>query len=126
MTNITNLIVTNITIRSYLGNEYNNATVLIKKCANVQLRHVEIEESHNSYGIVGINILGDSHFSYITNNAIMIIYNNKTKVMKDHINSFSIDHCHVINVGQSLQHRIIFELHQQSYSYNYLIQNFCG
>jgi len=60
MTNITNLIVTNITVRSCLGNEYNNATVLIKQCTNVQLRHVVIEESYNSYGIVGINILGDS------------------------------------------------------------------
>ena len=58
MTNITNLIVTNITVRNCLGNEYNNATVLIKQCTNVQLRHVVIEESHNSYGIVGINILG--------------------------------------------------------------------
>ena len=61
MTSITNLIVTNITVRSCLGNEYNNATVLIKQCTNVQLRHVVIEESHNSYGIVGINILDDSH-----------------------------------------------------------------
>jgi len=75
MTNITNLVVTNITVRSCLGNEYNNATVLIKQCTNVQLRHVVIEESHDSYGIVGINILGDSHFSYITNNAMKIIYN---------------------------------------------------
>jgi len=65
MTNITNLIVTIITVRNCLGNEYNNATVLIKQCTNVQQRHVVIEESHNSYGIVGINILGDSDLSYI-------------------------------------------------------------
>ena len=54
MTNITNLIVSNITVRSCLGNEYNNVTVLIKQCTHVQLRHVVIEESHNSYGIVWV------------------------------------------------------------------------
>ena len=48
MTNITNLIVTDITVRSCLGNEYNNDTVLTKQCTNAQLRHVVIEESHNS------------------------------------------------------------------------------
>ena len=76
MTNITNLIVTNIAVRSCLGNKSNNATVtvLIKQCTNVQLRHVVIEESHASYGIVGINILGDSQFEYVTSNFLQISY----------------------------------------------------
>ena len=66
MTNITNLMVTNITVRSCLGNKYNNATVLIKQCTNVQLRHVVIEESHNSYGIIGISTLWVTHTSPIS------------------------------------------------------------
>ena len=113
MTNITNLIVTNITVRSCLGNEYNNATILIKQCTNVQLRHVVIEESHNSYGIVGINILGDSHFSYITNNAIIIIYNDTTVDMENH--SLTIDHYHVNDVNGLFQQKVKFELLQQTY-----------
>ena len=104
MTNITNLIATNITVRSCLGNEYINATVLIKQCTNVQLRHVVIEESHNSYGMIGINVLGDSHFSYITNNAIIIIYNDTTvdkenhNLTVDHYYNSDIDNVSVYNV----------------------------
>ena len=113
MTNITNLIVTDITVRSCLGNEYNNATILIKQCTNVQLRHVVIEESHNSHGIVGINILGDSHFSYITNNAMIIIYNDTTVGMENH--SLTIDHYHINGGSSFLQQKIKFILHQLTY-----------
>ena len=49
MTNITNLIITNSKVKSCLGHEYNNATVVIKECTNVQLRHIVIEDSHSSY-----------------------------------------------------------------------------
>ena len=117
MTNITNLTVTNITIRSCLGNEYNNATVLIKKCTNVQLRHVVIEESHNSYGIVGINILGDSHFSYITNNAIIITYDDITATVinvKNH--NFFIDHYHVNDIDSNFTSILNFTFLQHNYT----------
>ena len=113
MTNITNLIVTNITVRSCLGNEYNNATVLIKQCTNVQLRHVVIEESHNSYGIVGINILGDSHFSYITNNAMIVTYDDSSVNMKNH--HLSIDHYHVNDVRGKYKNKIRLNLDQKYY-----------
>ena len=113
MTNITNLIVTNITIRSCLGNEYNNATVLIKQCTNVQLRHVVIEESHNSYGIVGINILGDSRFSYITNNAIIIIYNDTTVDMENH--SLTMDHYRSSDAYKCIEYKVNFKLLQSIY-----------
>ena len=123
MTNITNLRVTNITVRSCLGNEYNNATVLIKQCTNVQLRHVVIEKSHNSYGIVGINILGNSKFSYITNNAITIAYKDTTMDMDSYISSLIIDHYYGVNVGRSVQHKIIFEFHQRSYRVKLQLRN---
>ena len=111
MTNITNLIVTNITVRGCLGNEYNNVTVLIKQCTNVQLRHVVIEESHNSYGIVGINILGHSFFSYISNNVLEIIYNDTTVNTENQ--SFSIDHYHINCVSSVFQYRVILNFCQQ-------------
>ena len=112
MTNITNLIVTNITVRSCLGNEYYNATLLIKQCTKVQLRHVVIEESHNSYGIVGINILGDSHFSYITNNVIIIIYNDVTVDMENH--SLTIDHYHFNDINNT-KVKVMVTFNQQTY-----------
>ena len=105
MTNITNLIVINITVRSCLGNEYNNATVLIKQCTNVQLRHVVIEENHNSYGIVGINILGDSQFTYISSNILLVIYNNSDRNTQYH--SLSIDHYHINCISNKFQYRVI-------------------
>ena len=113
MTNIINLIVTNVTVRSCLGNEYNNATLLIKRCTNVQLRHVVIEESHNSYGIVGINVLGDSHFSYIRNNAIIIIYNDTTVDMENH--SLTIDHYHINDIN-STKTKVMVTFNQQTYT----------
>ena len=113
ITNITNLIVTDITVRSCLGNEYNHATVLIKQCTNVQLRHVVIEESHNSYGIVSINILGDSHFSYITNNVLIIIYNDTTVDMENH--SLTIDHYQINDVDRCFKNKVKFKLYQCTY-----------
>ena len=96
-----------------MGNEYNNVTILIKQCTNVQLRHVVIEKSHNSYGIVGINILGDSHFSYITNNVIIIIYNNTTVDMENH--SFTIGHYQINAVDRCFKNRVKFKLYQCTY-----------
>jgi len=46
--------------------------VLVEEMCLITRIWLVIEESHNSYGIVGINILGDSHLSYITNNAMRI------------------------------------------------------
>jgi len=102
ITNIANLLVTNITIRNCLGNKYNNAALLIKQCTNVQLRHVVIKESHKPdlYGINGINILGDSIFSYISNNKMCISYNDDTVTISNH--SLTIDHYINCNSNDSL------------------------
>jgi len=121
MTNITNLKVTNITVRSCLGNEYNSATVLIKQCTNVQLSHVVIEESHNSYGIVGINVLGDSHFSYITNNAMRFAYSDSTVDREDH--SLTLDHYYINVANGKFQCKIAFKLYQSTYKVVVFFQN---
>ena len=118
MTNVTNLIVTNITVRSCLGNEYNNATVLIKQCTNVQLRHVVIEESHNSYGIVSINVLGDSHFSFISNHRMEIIYNDTTVNKENH--SLTIDHYHN---SKSENSGVEFKFQQSTYRVKFTLIN---
>jgi len=112
-TGITNLIVTNITVRSCLGNESNNATVLIKQCTNVQLRHVVMEESNNSYGIVGVNILGHSCFSYITSNVLSVIYNDTAVDVENH--SLLISYYHSNDINNTFQHKVILKLFQQTY-----------
>ena len=118
MTNITDLIVTNITVRNCLGTD--NVTVLIKLCTNVQLRHIVLEESHNSYGIIGINVLGDSRFSYITNNAIRVVYTDATIEDKE-IHSLIIDHHYNDHVNSKFTCKVIIDLLQQSYRVNLLL-----
>jgi len=112
MTNITNLIVTNITVRSCLGNQYNNATVLIKQCTNVQLRHVVIEENHNSYGIVGINVLGDSRFSHLKSNSLKISFRELIVDKEKH--NVTIDHCHISD--DHMEYKIELNFLQIAYS----------
>ena len=108
MTNITNLIVTNIAVRNCLGNK---AAVLINLCTDVQLRHVVIEESHNFYGIVGINIF------YITSNALNVIYNETLVDMENH--SLSINHYHNNDINNTFfQSKIMLKLMQQTYRVN--------
>ena len=134
LTNITNLIVTDITVRNCSGN-YNSTVVfennckrdkfitqvglLIKQCTNVQLRQVVIEESNNSYGIVGINIMGDSSFLNITNNVFGIVYNNTNDIKSQH-NKLLIDHYHIIS-NFTLNNIIGFM--QQSYQANITLIN---
>ena len=72
--------------------------VLIKQCTHVQLRHVV--ESNNSYGIVGINILDDSHFFYIKNIAIMIAYNDTT--VDKEIHNLLVDHYHYNGINNDV------------------------
>ena len=112
MTNITNLIVTNITVRSCLGNQYNNATVLIKQCTNVQLRHVVIEENHNSYGIVGINVLGDSRFSHLKSNSLKISF--RELIVDEEKHNVTIDHCHISD--DHMEYKIELNFLQIAYS----------
>jgi len=73
-----------------------------------------IEKNHHSYGIVGINILGDSHFSYITNNAITIVYNDTIVDMENH--SLTIDHYHINSVIEdSFECKMDLHLDQKNY-----------
>ena len=118
LTNITNLMVTNIAVQNCFGNEYNNATVLIKQCTNVQLRHVVIEENNNSYGVVGINIMGDSHFSYIASNVFSIHYVETKVDMENH--SLIVDHYHP-NDNDINVHKTLLNLFQQSYRVNFYL-----
>ena len=120
-TNTTDLTVTNITVRNCLGTEHSNDTVLIKQCTNVQLRNVKIEENHNSYGIVGINVFGDSRFSYITSNAIIIRCDDSVVNTKYH--HLSIDHYHVNDMHSNFSSILNFTFFQQFYKINVAFLN---
>jgi len=109
LSNITNLMITNITVRNCSGGENNIATVslrdcskkifitrvvlLMRQCTNVQLimRHILIKVNNNSYGTVSINIFRNSCFLNITNNVFGIVYNDTKHTEYQH-HSLSIDY----------------------------------
>ena len=64
MNNITNLTLTDITIKNCKHDGYMNAAVLITECTNVQWRRITVD-SISSNGIIGINVLGNSCLSYV-------------------------------------------------------------
>ena len=64
MNNITNLTLIDITIKNCKCDGYMNEAVLITECTNVQCRRITVD-SISSNGIIGINTLGSSCFSYI-------------------------------------------------------------
>ncbi|XP_065895735.1 uncharacterized protein [Dysidea avara] len=135
LTNITNLILTDITVRNCSGN-YSSAVVLnrdcrseifiiqigllIKQCTNVQLRQIVIEENFNPYGIVGINILGNSTFLNVTNNLLGIIYNS-TKDMEYQHHSLLIEHYY--NSVSNFIPATIITFMQQSHQVNVSLTN---
>ena len=84
MTNITNLTLSDITVKNCKSDRHMNAAVLIMECRNVQWTRVTVD-SISSNGIIGINVLGDSHFSYIKSHMLSISYND-TQAAKNNSN----------------------------------------
>jgi len=79
-----------------------------------------IHGDNNSYGIVGINVLGNSAFSNITNNYFVIVYYD-TKDIEYHHHSLLIDNYRNIINNDILTNIITFT--QQSYKVNVTVMN---
>ena len=108
MTNITNLAMKNLIIY--------DISVLITDNINVQLSHIKVE-GYISIGIKCINILGDSHFSYISNNIRLEI--QYYDIPLDKINhSMLIDHYNIQHNGI-----LVFKFLQTVYRVNVQIIN---
>ena len=73
MTNITKVALSDITVINCKSDRHMDAAILIMECTNVQWTRVTVD-SISSNGIIGINVLGDSHFSYIKSHMLSINY----------------------------------------------------
>ena len=96
MTNITNLTLSDITVKNCKSDRHMNAAILIMECTNVQWTRVTVD-SISSNGIIGINVLGDSHFSYIKTHMLSISYNNTQSTQNNSNHTALIDHYIAIN-----------------------------
>ena len=75
VTNITNLTISDIIVKNCKSDRHMNAAILIMECRNGQWTRVTVD-SISSNDIIGINVLGDSHFSYIKSHTLNISYND--------------------------------------------------
>ena len=96
MTNITNLMLEDITIKNCKCDIHMNAAILIMDCTNVQWTKITVD-SISSNGIIGINVLGDSCFSYIKSHMLSISYNDTQSAQNNSNHTVMIDHYIIIN-----------------------------
>ena len=98
MTNITNLTLSDITVKNCKCDRHKNAAILIMECTNVQWRKITVD-SNNSNGIIGINVLGNSCFSYIKSHMLSIHYKDTPSAQNNSNHTVLIDYFIVINHG---------------------------
>ena len=96
MTNITNLTLSDITVKNCKSDRHMNTAILIIECRNVQWTRVTVD-SISSNGIIGINVLGDSHFSYIKSHMLNMNYNDTQSAQNGSNHTVLVDHYIAIN-----------------------------
>ena len=121
MTNITNLTLSDITVKNCKCDRHMNATIVIKDCTNVQWTKITVD-SISSNGIIGINVLGDSCFSYIKSHLLSISYNDTQSAQNNSNHSVLIDHYIIINQS-SPQPILKFNISQYFYKVKLVLAN---
>ena len=121
MNNITNLTLTDITIKNCKHDGYMNATVLITECTNVQWRRITVD-SNSSNGIIDINILGDSCLSYIKSHTLSINYSDTQSAQSNSNHNLLIDH-YIIISQSSGQRTLNFRFFQNFYNVKFKLAN---
>ena len=101
MTNITDLTLSDITVKNCKCDRHMNAAILIMECRNVQWTRVTVD-SISSNGIIGINVLGDSCFSYIKSHMLSINYNDTQSAQNNSNHTVLIDHYIIINPSSAV------------------------
>ena len=96
ITNITNLTLSEMTVKNCKRDRHMNAAILIMDCTNVQWTKIAVD-SISSNGIIGINVLGDSCFSYIKSHMLSISYNDTQSAQNNSNHTVMIDHYIIIN-----------------------------
>ena len=121
MNNITNLTLTDITIKNCKHDGYMNATVLITECTNVQWRRITVD-SISSNGIIGINVLGNSCLSYIKSHKLSIDYNDTQSAQNNSYHTTLIVH-YIIRDQSSEQGTLNFKFLQNFYNVKFELAN---
>ena len=121
MTNITNLTLSDITVKNCKCDRHMNATIVIKDCTNVHWTKV-IVDSISSNGIIGINVLGDSCFSYIKSHMLSISYNDTQSAQNNSNHTVLIDYYIIINQS-SAQPILKFNISQYFYKVKLVLAN---
>ena len=123
MINITNLILSDITVNNCKCDRHMNATIVIKDCTNVQWTKITVD-SISSNGIIGINVLGDSCFSYIKSHMLSISYNDTQSAQNNSNHSVLIDHYVIINQSSIRTQPILkFNISQYFYKVKLVLAN---
>ena len=121
MTNVTKLTITDIAIKNCKNDGRISAAVLITECTKVQWRRITVD-SINSNGIIGINVLGDSCFSYIKCHMLKITYNDTQLAQNNSNHALLIDH-YLITDQSSTQMLLKFIISQHFYSVKITLAN---
>ena len=114
MTIITNLTLSDITVKNCKSDRHMNAAILIMECRNVQWTRVTVD-SISSNGIIGINVLGDSNFSYIISHMLSINYNDTQSAQDNSNHTVLVDHYIVINATPQVNALLTFTFVQYCY-----------
>ena len=113
MTNITNLTLSEMTVKNCKRDRHMNVAILIMECTNVQWTKITVD-SISSNGIIGINVLGDSCFSYIKSHMLSISYNDTQSAQNNSNQTVMIDHFDMSNHSVS-QSKLKFKFFQHVY-----------
>ena len=119
--NITNLTLTDVTIKNCKHDGYKSAAVLITECTNVLWKRITVD-SISSNGIIGINVLGDSCFSYIKSHMLRINYNDTQSAQNNSNHTLLIDHYIIIDQS-SAQTTLNFRFFQHFYDVKFELAN---
>ena len=122
MTNITNLTLSDIIVKNCKSDRHMNAAILIMECGNVQWTRVTVD-SISSNGIIGINVLGDSHFSYIKGHMLSISYNDTKAAQSDSNHTVLIDHYIIISNYSSVKSVLNLHISQNFYKVKAVLAN---
>ena len=121
MTYITNLTLSDITVKNCKSDRHMNAAILIMECRNVQWTRVTVD-SISSNGIIGINVLGDSHFSYIKSHMLSINYSDTQSAQNNSNHAALIDYYKNTNFSSKVQ-IMNFHISQCFYKVKLVIAN---
>jgi len=121
MNNITNLTLSDITVKNCQCGKHMNATILVKECTNVQWTKITVD-SISSSGIIGINILGDSCFFYIKSHMMSINYSD-TQLTQNKSNHTVLIDQYVIGYSSSKAPVLNFMFLQHSYGVKFQLTN---